>query len=486
MNLRSRLVWLYALSMGFVLIGAGITLFLYLRQDMQKDFGQDLERLAAAYANNITTNTPPTLRQLQESPVPEEIENPLVYLLRQDGTVLDALTPLALPTIPQAALTQAQQGSIAGFDLQSPELRPLWLVAISLQPLPLERRAVLHPIRVGNQPYIVLVHANDLGMVRVLDRVRNSIALWALVAIGVVLVVGVVLSYVVAKPLQDISRAATAISRGELSTRIASPQGHDEMARLKQQLNTMLEQLQTLVESQRRFTADAAHDLRTPLAVIRGELEIALRKTRSADSYRETLERLRQEVKHFSALAEDLLLLSKLEASQEKPQKSLNVLQALEPVLTANSVAARQRNAAFHVHIPPRLEVIGDASSLSRAISNLLNNAITHGLRHQSPPQVLVSAEYRDTQSDTMKRPEIGLEVVRVKNSVQFRVFNTGEAIPVAQREGLFARFRKGEHSSGSGLGLAIVSQVAQQHAGQIFYEPRVGGGSVFVLEIPA
>jgi two-component system, OmpR family, sensor kinase len=484
MNLRSKLVWLIAISMFVVLVGIGVTLFWYLRQDMRRDFQSDLERLATAYAKALIFDNPTRLQPLPESPVPEEIENPQVYLLGQDGQLLDALSSATLPSIPAPALQAAFNGQVNGFELPSPEVRPLWMMAFSLQPLPLERRGVLLPLKQMGKRLVVFVHANDLGLVRVLDRVRASIALWALIGFAVVLVLAIWLSQVVTRPLQDISHAAVAIGQGELSARIANATGNDEIARLKQQLNAMLEQLQTLVESQRRFTADAAHDLRTPLAVIRGELEITLRKPRSAEGYREALERLQLEVKRFSVLAEDMLLLSKLEAGQQSAAKRLNVLQALEPILTANSVAARQHGVVFQVHIPPRLEVMGEASALARAVGNLLSNALNHGLRGLATPAALISAEYKDTHH--LKRPEFGLEVTRHSNLVQFRVFNSGEAIPTDQREGLFARFRKGEHSSGSGLGLAIVQQIAQQHNGRIFYEPRVGGGSVFVLEIPA
>jgi signal transduction histidine kinase len=484
MTLRVRLTLVYTLAMVLVLIGTGTTLFLFLRADLREDFQEDLERLAAAYAERAVGATQLSLQPLPPSPVPEEIEDPQVFLLTSNGELVDALGSSAPPEIPAALLQRVRSGSTVSYDIASPELRPLWLVAFSPEALPLERRAALHPILSdGNGlkvQYLVLVSANDRGLVRVLDRVRNSIALWGVVGTVVALGIGFLLSGYVSRPLRQIAITAQAVSDGTLSSRVPDDAGRDEIARLKRQLNAMLTRLEALVESQRRFTADAAHDLRTPLAVMRGELEITLRKPRSAESYRDTLVRLLSEVKRFGGLAEDLLLLSRLEAGVEMPLKPINLSQVLEPTLTAHSVAARQCGALFSAHVPPKLEVDGDSVSIARAVGNLLSNALTHGIR-AAPVAVNASA-------GVPLEPigEIGLEVTRTSEVVQVRVFDSGAGIPEAQRDQLFARFRKGEHSSGSGLGLAIVAQVARQHGGRVFYETRSGGGAVFVLELPA
>jgi signal transduction histidine kinase len=484
MTLRVRLASVFTLAMVLVLIGTGATLFLFLRADLREDFQEDLERLAAAYAERVVNTAQLNLQPLPKSPVPEEIEDPKVFLFDANGAMLDALDSSEPPIVPTEMLTRVRAGNTAAFDLASPELRPLWLVAFSPEPLPLERRAALHPILSdGNglqAKYFVLVSANDRGLVRVLDRVRNGIALWGVVGALVALGVGLLLSAYVTRPFRQIAVTAQAVSDGALSSRIPHDAGRDEIARLKRQLNAMLEQLEALVESQRRFTADAAHDLRTPLAVMRGELEITLRKPRSAENYRDTLERLLQEVKRFSALAEDLLLLSRLEAGVETPLKRLHLAQALEPTLTAHSVAARQSGVNFNAHVPPKLEVDGDSVSLARAVGNLLSNALTHGVR-AAPAAVGASASV-----DLEPTGEIGLEARREGDVVQIRVFDSGAGIPEPRREGLFARFRKGEDSSGSGLGLAIVAQVARQHGGRVYYEARAGVGAVFVLELPA
>ncbi len=483
MILRVRLTLVFALAMALVLIGTGATLFLYLRADLRDDFQEDLERLSEAYAQAATGKSPNStvkLRSLPPSPVPEEIEAPEVFLLDANGRVLEQLASNPMPLIPAPILTRVQAGQSASFDIASPELRPLWLVALSPQPLPLERRAVLQPItRTNRVSQIIMVSANDIGLVRVLDRVRNGIVLWGVIGSIVAFTVGFLLSGYVTRPLLQIADTAQAISDGALSKRIPQDAGHDEIARLKQQLNAMLERLEALMETQRRFTADAAHDLRTPLAVIRGELEIALRKPRSAESYRDTLERTLDEVKRFAALAEDMLLLSRLEAGVASPLQRINLAQALEPTLTSYSVAAQQHSVHFSAHIPPKLELNGDATALARAISNLLANALNHGLRAK-PNLVSASMGLAPEPNN-----EIGLEVLRIKESVQLRVFDSGQGIPQTQREYLFERFSKGESSSGAGLGLAIVAGVARQHKGRIFYETRSGGGSVFVLEVP-
>ncbi len=476
MTLRVRLTVLNAFAMIVVLLGIGTTLFLYLRSDLHADFAEDLERLAAAYAENVVANK---LQALPLSPIPEEIESPEIYLFTANGQLLDALQEKPAPQIPALVLKQVLTGQ-ASFDILSAELKPLWVVAFSPQPLPLERRAALHRLQNGS---FVLVSANDLGMVRILERVRNSTLLWGFIGTAIVIIMAVILAGYVSRPLQQIAQVAASISVGDLSARIPDDQGNDEIARLKRQVNLMLGRLESLVESQRRFTADAAHDLRTPLAIMRGELDITLRKPRTAEQYRESLERLQIEVKNFAGLAEDLLLLSKLEAGTDTAFKQINLKQVLAQTLTTYSVAAQQQQVVFQVNIPDKLMIYGDAIALNRAISNLFNNALKHGIRSLNST---IESSIQPPRREGKQYGQIGIEVIRLQQAILIKVFDSGQGIPPAQQAMLFHRFHKGEHSSGSGLGLAIVAEVAQQHQGRVYHQSRASGGSEFIIEIPA
>lgn len=467
MSLQFRLTLVYTLALAVVLLGIGVTLYLYLARDLREDFEEDLARLAAAYAQLAIGPEGVALRALPPAPIREEIEDPEVFLLNTRGEVLQAISSIEeLPQIPSGALEQALAGRTASYAVPSPTTRPLWWVALSPLAVAHEKRAVLYPIVTAETAfrtaYIVMIQATDLGTIRVLNRLRDSLLIW--LGLGNLLAVGVgyVLARYVTRPLREIAHTASLVGSGELNQRIPRAGSKDEIGQLKERLNAMLERLENLVDAQRRFTADAAHDLRTPLTVIRSDIEITLRRERSAAEYRQTLERLRDEVIRLTRLAEDLLTLSRLEAGLSNPFETFVLAEALEAIIPTHAQAAAQKGLDFYSEIPANLLVHGDAGLITRAISNLLSNAITY-------------TEHGKT----------GIKATSGNGKVRIEVWDTGPGIPTEQQAFIFERFRKGERSKGAGLGLSIAMQVALLHQGRIRVLNRSGGGAVFVLEVP-
>ncbi len=467
MSFQVRLTVVYTLALAVVLLGMGATLYLYLARDLQADFEEDLSRLAAAYTQLAIGPEGVALRALPPAPIREEIENPEVFLLDPRGQVLQALSESeAPPTIPPEALEQARAGGVAAYAHKGPDNRPLWQVALSPKPIAHEKRAVLYPIVTAESAfrtaYIVMIQATDLGTIRVLNRLRDTLLLWlglgSLVAVGV----GYLLAGYVTRPLHEIAHTARRVEAGELGSRIPASAGQDEIGQLKQRLNAMLARLESLVDAQRRFTADAAHDLRTPLTVLKSDLEVTLRRERSAAEYRQTLERMRAEVGRLTRLAEDLLTLSRLEAGLSNPFESFLLAEALDTILPSHTQAAVQKGLQFQLEIPPDLRAYGDAGLVARAVGNLLSNAITH------------------TESG-----QIGLRAERKEGRILIQVWDTGPGIPPELQAAIFERFRKGERSKGTGLGLSIVAQVAHLHRGRVQVANRAGRGAIFTLELP-
>ncbi|WP_299427590.1 HAMP domain-containing sensor histidine kinase [uncultured Meiothermus sp.] len=467
MSLQVRLTLVYSLALATVLLGIGITLYLYLAHDLQADFEEDLSRLAGAYAQLAIGPEGVTLRALPPAPIREEIEDPEVFLLDTQGQVLQAISASGeLPQIPSAQLEQARFGGIASFAVDSPASHTLWQVALSPFPVAHEKRAVLFPIvtveTAFRTAYIVMLQATDLGAVRILNRIRDSLLLWLVLGSGLALGVGYGLARYVTQPLHDIALTARRVEAGQLGSRIPRDKGRDEISLLKQRLNTMLERLENLVDAQRRFTADAAHDLRTPLTVLKGDLEVTLRRPRSINEYRETLERMRTEVNRLTRLAEDLLTLSRLEAGLSNPFSSFALTEALETILPPHAKAAAQKGLEWFSKIPPNLQLYGDAGMIARAVGNLLSNAIAH-----------------------TEQGQVGFGAQRNEDRVWLQVWDSGPGIPPDQRELIFERFHKGERSKGAGLGLSIVAQVARLHQGKIHIQDRPGGGTLFILDLP-
>ncbi len=467
MSLLLRLTLAYALVLALVLLGAGATAYILFAHDLSADFEEDLERLAGAYAAQAVAQPPVMLRPLPPAPVPEEIADPSIYLFTADGRLLQGIGGYEdLVELPPSHLAKASQGEVVSFSLQTQETHPMWQALFSPHPVPRERKAVIYPIAMASADfqieYLLVVSATDLATIRVLQRLRQTVLIWLGLGSLVALLAGFWMARWVSRPLQEIAETARCVEQGELGKRIPRSAGRDEIARLKQSLNAMLKRLEALVEAQSRFTADAAHDLRTPLAVLKGDLEITLRRERSAAQYREALERMRLEVGRLTRLAEDLLTLARLESGLCNPFAPFRLDEALETILPALVRAAQQKGLSLHCQIPPQVVIHGDAGLVARAVANLLSNAIAHS-----------------------ERGAVGVSAEAWEDRVRIRVWDSGPGVPPALRQQIFERFSKGERSQGAGLGLSIVAQVARLHQGAVWVEDRSGGGAVFWLELP-
>jgi signal transduction histidine kinase len=467
MSLQVRLTLVYTLALAAVLLGFGVTLYLHLARDLQADFEEDLARLAAAYAQLAIGPEGVELQALPPAPIRKQIESPEVFLLDTKGEILQAISPDGKTgPIPAEQLEKALAGGIASYVVESPNPSAFWQVALSPFPAVGKKRAVLFPIITAESAfptaYIVKLKATDQGTAQALGRLRDSLLIWlglgSLLSIGV----GYLLARYVTGPLREISLTARRVEAGKLDSRIPADHGQDEIGQLKQRLNAMLGRLENLVDAQRRFTADAAHDLRTPLTVLKGDLEVTLRRDRSAQEYKETLKRMRTEVNRLTRLAEDLLTLSRLEAGLSSPFSTFRLLDALETILPPQAKAAAAKGLELRVEIPPTLQVHGDAGLVARAVGNMLSNAIT----------------YTD-------KGEVGLRAESKEGRVHLLVWDTGPGVPPEKRAEIFERFHKGERSRGAGLGLSIVAQVARLHQGKVQVRDHLGGGAVFSLDLP-
>jgi len=265
-------------------------------------------------------------------------------------------------------------------------------------------------------------------------------------------------------PTREITAQAEAVGAGSLAARITAHADVAEFRRLVEVLNAMLARLDAAFRSQQRFTADASHELRGPLNVLRGEIDVALKRPRGAEEYQEVLARCRDEVVRLSLLASDLLLLARAEAGRG-PETPENIdLHEL-----AASVVDRYRAASSARGLTLSLEdghqsVRGYGDLLERAIRNLVENAVKYAA---APGGVTVRV---------MTGPAPGIEVR-----------DTGPGIPADQAEHLFDRFYRGNparpRTEGSGLGLAIARAAAEAHGGTLEYLGN-DPGAVFRLSL--
>lgn len=264
-------------------------------------------------------------------------------------------------------------------------------------------------------------------------------------------------------PVEHIRRRVAAIGASDLSKRVPLPAAHDEVHRLGETMNSMLERLEASAGRQRRFVADASHELRSPLANIQASLEVALAR-QDLDLWQETGQDLQSESDRIQHLVEDLLFLARLDARIPMAQDDVD----LDDVVHAEAERLRRHATVTVVVVPlPALRVQGDGARLGQVVANLADNAARHAAT---------------TVSFSLHRDQ-DLAVIQVADD--------GPGVPPEDRIRIFDRFTRldearARDSGGSGLGLAISREIAQAHGGSLTLLPQQAqSGATFELRIP-
>jgi signal transduction histidine kinase len=322
------------------------------------------------------------------------------------------------------------------------------------------------------------VRAGDTGVVAVarslsaradsLDHLRHELVLILPLALVLASLAGYALAASALRPVEAMRRRAAGVTAARPG-RLPVPLARDEVSRLAVTLNDMLARLEAAFEHERRFVADASHELRTPLALLRAELELALRRPRSREELEEALRSAAEETERLSRLAEDLLLIARAEQGA-LPIRRERV--AAGEVLA--TVAGRFANRADALGRELRVDdsdvlLDVDPARVEQALGNLVDNALTHGLG----PVVLRAVE-RD-------------------GVVELHVEDSGPGFPDDFRGRAFDRFSRADESrghagathGGTGLGLSIVELIARAHGSQAGVRNRPGGGADVWLGVP-
>ena len=305
--------------------------------------------------------------------------------------------------------------------------------------------------------------------------VTTSLVILALALTGSLLLVRLGL-----RPLTAIEDTAEAIAGGDLSRRVDPGPSGTEVGRLSSALNAMLTQIEQAFhvradseERLRRFVADASHELRTPIATIRGYAELYRQGAATEpDDVARLLGRVEAESVRMGTLVEDLLLLARLDSAPQLEREPVDLLS-----LAADAVVdARAREVGRQVVLHPRTSgawedeppvVEGDEARLRQVLANLLSNTLRH-----TPPGSPVEVE------------------VGVRDGVAVcRVVDHGPGLAPDATEKVFERFYRADpgrgRAGGAGLGLSIVAGLVHAHGGRVWYEPTPGGGSTFVVSLP-
>lgn len=329
-------------------------------------------------------------------------------------------------------------------------------------------RCVVYPLRLvgpAHGMHMLQVAAPLAPLDRTLGDFIGLGLLLTLLAAGAAFVVGWRIAGTALTPTAEITAQAEAIREGTPTPTITAHADVDEFARLVQVLNAMLSRLDRASAIQRRFTADASHEIRGPLTALRGELDLALKRERSPAEYRATLERCREEVIRLTRMASDLLTLARSEAGlTPQDQAEVDLRLVAERVIGRFQATAEERGVRFAVHGPATV-VRGDPSMLERIVSNLVDNAVKH-----SPAGGTVTLE------------------IDPAGSPGLTVRDQGQGVADADQLHLFNRFFRGDthprDAASTGLGLAIAKAAAEAHGGRLEFAGNTPG-AVFRLVLP-
>lgn len=297
---------------------------------------------------------------------------------------------------------------------------------------------------------------------------------WLWLALGLSVLICPLVGHRIARrgirPVQEISRTAELTGSRNLKARI-DPAGYPvELAALAQTFNAMLDRLEDAFGRLSRFSADIAHELRTPVNNIRGEVEVTLTRGRSVDEYREALASCLEESGRLSELIEALLFLARAESpGAHLVREPVNVSDELERVREYYEAPAADAGVALSVEAERGIVAEVDRVLLQRAVANVVENAINH----------------------TPKNGSVRLSAALVDGSVRIQVADTGAGIPPFDLPHVLDRFYRADSARSSrgghmGLGLAIVKAVADLHGGSVEIASELGRGTQFRLTFPS
>jgi two-component system OmpR family sensor kinase len=410
--IRLRLTLAFALAMAGVLAATGAFLYFRLAASLDEGIDENLEVLFEQAAADVQRGRP-----IGDTPIPADER--FIQVIAPDGRVLET-TPRGFDG-PARTLERP---------VVSPEGRVVVVVGASLE----DRNETLR----GFLAELLLIGPAALLVASLLGYALATAAL---------------------RPVEAMRSEAAAISAAEPGRRLPLSRARDEIRRLGETLNAMLGRLEGALERERGFVADASHELRTPLALLKTELELAIRHPRSAGEHEQALRSAADETDRLIRLAEDLLVLARSDQGRLALRR--------EPVAVAEllgNVARRFGGSVSARPAPDGLTLVGDEVHLAQALGNLVDNALRHGAR------------------------AVELTAVSENGAVELHVLDDGPGFPPEFLPRAFERFSRPDEArsgAGAGLGLALAQAIAVAHGGSAAAANRSGRGADVWLAIP-
>ena len=462
-SVRARLTAWYAGLLAAILVLFGLALYTLLAHSLwahaQESLRTRAEQLASFVESSDPTREDGTFFDLADPSVVDRFSagGVLIQVSDAQGRLVNRSPTLAAPGFPLPRAVRRALDGAASFDRTAvPGVGPLLVHSA-----PITRR--------GSIIGVVQIAAPLAPVTEPLERLRWLLLTGGAGAVVVAAAVGQLLAYIALSPIDRITQTARAIGAGARGRRIHLGGPDDEVRRLGQAFDEMLDRIDETLERERRFTADAAHELRTPLTILKGELEVALRRERTPVAYREVLASMSQEVDRLVRLAEDLLTLARADAGGLSLQRAAVPLDAVARWAEEQFAGvARRKGVVLEAHGAGPLTVLGDLDRLRQLLTNLVINAITY----------------------TPSEGRVHLAWDREAPFARIIVGDTGCGIEPEDLPHLFQRFYRADRArarsaGGSGLGLPIAEWIVKAHGGRIEVDSFPGRGTTVTVWLP-
>jgi two-component system OmpR family sensor kinase len=327
-------------------------------------------------------------------------------------------------------------------------------------------RLFSHPVVFEGHRYVAAVMAPLARLDAGHSELLRALAVGVLMALGVAGLGGWIVGRQALRPLTDLAQQATSITERDPAARLRAPHSDDELGRFAAAFNGLLDRLAAALHAQRQFMADASHELRTPVSVVRTTAQVTLaRDVRTEDDYRESLTIVAEQSGRLARLVDAMFLLSRAEAQGIPLMREPVYLDDLiVECARALRIFANERDVAVQTCGDEDVTFFGDNTLLRQMVGNLLDNAI----RHAKPGGT------------------VGAMVKHTRTELTIRITDDGDGIPAQEQERIFERFvRLDTRSTGAGLGLPIARWIAEAHGGRLTLESTVGRGSCFLVALP-
>lgn len=478
-SLRFKLTLWYVLILGILLISFSTFLYFTLSKSLHRDVDHKLRSLAEFIASESTSPLSKfgfgNIDQALETSMNLKPIGKFIQVLDESGKIgrkSDNLKNVQLP-ISLNALKNASKGLITYETNRSIRDTPL--------------RIITFPVFENNHVTRIVQIASSLEEV---EDALNTLFIILIITVPLALMVAILggqfLAHKALKPVDNITQTARLITSKNLNQRINPPKVKDEMSRLIETFNEMISRLDQSFQQTKQFTSDASHELKTPLTILKGEVEVMLRKERTPQEYQQTLKSNLEEINRMSQIVEDLLFLSKADTGEiHLNKKNINLAEVITEVASQMNLLARSKNIhLFTSNHHQDIHVFADALRMRELFINLIENGIKYteegGSIHITLQKEYSPATHSQSVSKEMEKEKF----------VKIIVSDTGIGIAKEDQEKIFNRFfrvdkARSREEGGSGLGLSICKWIVEAHQGKIRVESELGKGSSFIVKLP-